>query len=88
MLTRIDLRGKSTDELAVSAFETPDLEESRRTVREIIKDVRSRGDAALRELAKKFDGAEIDAIAVPPAAISAAANSAPAKVADSLKDRR
>ena len=85
MLTRIDLRGKSIDELAASAFETPDLEESRRTVREIIKDVRNRGDAALRELAKKFDGAEIDAIAVPPAAISAAANSAPAKVADSLK---
>ena len=85
MLTRIDLRGKSIDEPAVSAFETPALEESRQTVREIISDVRSRGDAALRELAKKFDGAEIDAIAVPPAAISAAANSAPAKVADSLK---
>ena len=85
MLTRIDLRGESIDELAASAFETPDLEESRRTVREIIKDVRNRGDAALRELAKKFDGTEIDAIAVPPATISAAANSVPAKVADSLK---
>ena len=85
MLTRIDLRGQSIDELAASAFETPDLEESRRTVREIINDVRNRGDAALRELAKKFDGAEIDAIAVPPAAISAAANSVPAELADSLK---
>ena len=85
MLTRIDLRGQSIDELAVSAFETPDMEESRRTVREIINDVRNRGDAALRELAKKFDGAEIDAIAVPPAAISAAANSVPAELADSLK---
>ena len=85
MLTRIDLRGKSIDELAASAFETPALEESRRTVREIISDVRSRGDAALRELAKKFDGTEIDAIAVPPSAISAAANSVPAKLADSLK---
>ena len=54
-------------------------------MREIISDVRSRGDAALRDLAKKFDGAEIDAIAVPPATISAAANSVPAKVAHSLK---
>ena len=85
MLTRIDLRGESIDELAASAFETPALEESRQTVREIIKDVRSRGDVALRELAKKFDGTEIDAIAVPPSAISAAANSVPAKLADSLK---
>ena len=84
MLTRIDLRGESIDDLAVSAFETLDLEESRRTVREIIGDVRNRGDVALRELAKKFDGAEIDAIAVPPSAISAAANSVPAKVANSL----
>ena len=85
MLTRIDLRGESINELAASAFETPALEEYRRTVREIISDVRSRGDTALRELAKKFDGTKIDAIAVPPSAISAAANSVPAKVADSLK---
>ena len=85
MLTRIDLRGESIDRLAVSAFETPDLEKSRRTVREIISDVRNRGDAALRELAKRFDGAEIDAIAVPPSTISTAANSAPAKLVDSLK---
>ena len=85
MLTRIDLRDESVDKLAVSAFETPALEESRQTVREIISDVRSRGDAALRELAKKFDGAEIDNITVPPATISAAANSVPGKVADVLK---
>ena len=39
----------------------------------------------MRELAKKFDGTEIDAIAVPQSAISAAANSVPAKLADSLK---
>lgn len=85
MLARIDLRGENIDELAVSAFETPALDDSRRTVREIISDVRSRGDAALRELAEQFDGVEIDDIAVPPAAISAAADSVPDRVSDALR---
>ena len=85
MLARIDLRGGNLDELAVSTFGTPALEESRRTVREIINDVRSRGDAALRELAERFDGAEIDDIAVPPSAISAAADSVPDRVSDALR---
>lgn len=85
MLTRIDLRYENIDEFAVSTIETPALDGSRQTVREIISDVRNRGDAALRELAEKFDGAEIDTVAVPPAAISAAANSVPTKVTDALR---
>lgn len=85
MLTRIDLRGEKIDEFAISTFETPSLEDSRQTVREIIRDVRSRGDAALRELAKRFDGAEIGDIVVPSAAISAAADSVPTQVTDALK---
>lgn len=85
MLARIDLRGGNIDKLAVSTFGTPALEESRRTVREIINDVRSRGDAALRELAEQFDGAEIEDIAVPPAAISAAADSVPDRVSNALR---
>ena len=83
MLTHIDLRGGKVADLAISTFETPALEDSRQSVREIIHDVRSRGDAALRELAKKFDGAEIDGIAVPPAAI--AANSVPKRLTDALR---
>ena len=35
-------------------------------VREIIENVRQNGDAALREYARKFDGAELDALAVTP----------------------
>lgn len=85
MLTRIDLRGENIDRLAVTTFETPALEESRRTVREIINDVRNRGDAALRELAERFDNAQIDDIAVPPAAISAAADCVPDRVADAMR---
>ena len=83
MLTHIDLRGGKVADLAISTFETPALEDSRQSVREIIHDVRSRGDAALRELAEKFDGAEIDGIAVPPAAI--AANSVPKRLTDALR---
>ena len=34
-------------------------------VREIVADVRRRGDAALRELTKRFDGIEVDVLRVP-----------------------
>jgi len=41
-------------------------------VRAILDDVRARGDAALREYTRRFDGAEIGDIRVPPARIAAA----------------
>ena len=41
-------------------------------VRGIIAEVRSDGDAALRRMARDFDGAELDELAVPPAACEAA----------------
>ncbi|MGH7465808.1 MAG: histidinol dehydrogenase, partial [Longimicrobiales bacterium] len=58
--TRLFDRGRAAD---------PTVE---RTVRDIIEDVRVRGDAALRELALRFDGAELDALEVPPAACARA----------------
>lgn len=86
MLTRIDLRGGKVAELETSPFEESEFEAARQSVREIIADVRSRGDKALLEMAKRFDGASIRDIAVPPAIISAAADSIPASVADALKE--
>jgi histidinol dehydrogenase len=50
---RIFDRGRSTD---------PEVE---RTVRAVLVDVRERGDAALREMALRFDGARLDSLEVP-----------------------
>src|SRR5207302_3711365 len=68
VLSRLDLRGVADlrgrlprpsvggDEAAVV-----------RAVRDILADVRDRGDAAVRELTERFDGIVVDEIAVPPA---------------------
>ena len=68
MITRLDVRGVADlaavlprpavggDEQAVVA-----------SVREILAAVRERGDDAIRELTARFDGVEIDDLAVPPA---------------------
>ena len=42
------------------------------TVAEIIRRVREKGDAALREYSARFDGVELDALEVSPAEIEAA----------------
>jgi histidinol dehydrogenase len=64
VLTRLDLRGSD----AVPAeLARPSGEEDGpvAAVREIIADVRGRGDTALRELTARFDGCEIDELRVP-----------------------
>ncbi len=58
MLTRLDLRGRTGDDLA-SALARPDADGGDGpldAVREIIADVRKRGDDALRDLTARFDG--------------------------------
>jgi histidinol dehydrogenase len=67
MLTRFDLRGSITDLDAVLArSDAADVaaEQVRADVRAIVDDVRARGDAALRELTERFDGAVIDDLRV------------------------
>ena len=85
VLARIDLRGGKVAELKALPFEDADFGAARQSVREIIADVRARGDEALREMAKRFDGASIRDIAVPQAAIAAASDSIPDNVADALR---
>ncbi|MEM8902863.1 MAG: histidinol dehydrogenase [Actinomycetota bacterium] len=71
MLRRLDLRG-----LADPAADLPrpviDGNEPVVAVREIIADVRHRGDTALLELTARFDGARLDAVRVDPAEVKAA----------------
>jgi histidinol dehydrogenase len=78
MLTRIDLRGVPGDLRAELAH--PVVSEAiGPVVTEIIVAVRSRGDAALRELTARFDGCEIDELRVSPAELAVgAAEASPA----------
>ncbi len=74
MLNRLDLRDldRTTDLAAV--LPRPDIagDEPRATVREIIAEVRERGDKALRQLTARFDEVELDALEVPPGVLDAA----------------
>jgi histidinol dehydrogenase len=73
LLTRVDLRGVPADRLdqaiprpaAGSSFPSDE-------VRRIIAEVRRDGDAALRQLTRRFDGVEVDDLLVPPSALGAA----------------
>ncbi len=83
-LTPIDLRGIED----VSAhLPRPSDEDERptRAVREIIDDVRSRGDAALRELTQRFDGVTLAELRVDAATISDALASIPVDVREALE---
>ena len=54
------------------------------TVRGIIEEVRRDGDAALRRMARDFDGADLDELAVPPAACAAALAGLDGELRDAL----
>jgi histidinol dehydrogenase len=72
MLSRVDLRGFDGDLGTVLARPEVGGDEALPAVREIIADVRQRGDEALRELTKRFDGCEVDDLRVPRGDLSAA----------------
>ena len=77
MLTRLDLRGLG-DELA-AGLPRPSMGETAppAAVREILAEVRKRGDAAVREYTERFDGVSIDELRVPPADLRAALDAIP-----------
>ena len=84
MLTRLDLRGDGGPVAArlprPEAASAGPLE----AVRAIIAEVRGRGDDALRELTKRFDGVRPDSLTVEPAEIDEAVARTPAEVRDAL----
>jgi histidinol dehydrogenase len=57
-------------------------------VRAILADVRARGDAALRDLTRRFDGVEIGELRVPPAEVAAALDRIPAELRRALEAAR
>ncbi|MGH9035147.1 MAG: histidinol dehydrogenase [Acidimicrobiia bacterium] len=72
MLSRLDLRGFTGDLTSVLARPEPGGEEPLTAVREIIADVRKRGDDALRDLTARFDGVAVDELSVGKGEVSAA----------------
>ncbi|HEY3240209.1 MAG TPA: histidinol dehydrogenase [Acidimicrobiia bacterium] len=72
MLSRLDLRGFTGDLASVLARPESGGEEPLTAVREIIADVRQRGDDALRELTVRFDGVAVDELRVGRGDLSAA----------------
>lgn len=73
MLTPVDLRGVGTADLA-GRLPRPDVagEGPVAAVREILADVRARGDDALRDLTERFDGVRPEQLRVPVEEIRAA----------------
>ncbi|NUR59473.1 MAG: histidinol dehydrogenase [Catenulispora sp.] len=77
MITRIDLRGRAlddnqTDPRALVPRAELDVEAALAAVRPIVEDVQHRGEAALIELAARFDGVRQTAVRVPEAALAEA----------------
>ena len=86
MLTRIDLRGVPAGELT-GRLPRPEVggEGPVAAVREILADVRTRGDDALRDLTERFDGVRLDELRVPPVEIAAALESIDPTVRQALE---
>ncbi|MGH9190042.1 MAG: histidinol dehydrogenase [Acidimicrobiales bacterium] len=92
MLTRLDLRGAvagSTAELR-ARLPRPEVGGDAPTaaVREILAEVRKRGDAAVREYTERFDGARLDDLRVGAVEMSSALAAIPAALRSALEEAR
>lgn len=76
MLNRLDLRGRSLDEVACH-LPRPQIagDDPVGVVRDILARVRAEGDAVLFELTARFDGVDLSELRVPVAALDAAVTS-------------
>lgn len=85
MLRRLDLRGAGTD--LRDRLPRPHQGEDGplATVQEILADVRTRGDEAVRDLTERFDGVRPDALRVPAADITAARDSLDGDLLDAIE---
>jgi histidinol dehydrogenase len=72
VLQRLDLRGAGLDLRDRLPRPAAQVEPPIDEVRALLADVRERGDAALRELTERFDGAVVDDLRVPDAELGAA----------------
>ena len=75
MLNRLDLRGAGNDLRGKLPRPAQATEGPVAAVKEILADVRARGDDAVRDFTERFDGVRTGALRVPPADIAAALES-------------
>jgi histidinol dehydrogenase len=87
MLSRLDLRGAADPTAGLPRPETAG-DAPIAAVQEIIASVRAGGDAALRELTARFDGADVDELRVPPTDLLAAVDSIPPLLREALESAR
>jgi histidinol dehydrogenase len=89
---RIDLRGRDAAGLTRAALDgvlpraALDVEAAVERIRPICDDVRRRGDAAVREYTRRFDGVDLPATRVPADALDAALAALDPAVADALEE--
>src|SRR4051812_35883300 len=88
MLARLDLRGSGTD--VADRLPRPDLGGAApiEAVREILAEVKKRGDAALREYTQRFDGVRVDQLSIGPAALDEALAATPPDLRAALEEAR
>jgi len=84
MLTRLDLRGVTGDIRSRLPRPAPRGGDPVGVVREILAEVRKRGDAAVRELTERFDGAVVEDLRVADAALAEALRTIPAPLREAL----
>jgi len=72
VLQRLDLRGVRRELRGLLPRPSAQVEPPIDEVRAILADVRTRGDVALREMTKRFDGADVEALRVAPEEVLAA----------------
>ena len=85
MLTRLDLRGVTGDLRSILPRPALPGGDPVGVVREILAEVRKRGDAAVRELTERFDGASVDELRVPDSDIAEAVRTIPAGLRSALE---
>jgi len=89
VINRLDLRGRSLSARELAAtLPRPEVgvEDATKLVAPIVDDVRSRGAAALRDYAEKFDGVRPEHVRVPAEAITAALEGLDATLRASLEE--
>lgn len=72
VLTLVDLRGYTGDPAGRLPRGAADLDAARDAVRAVVRDVRARGDEAVRDAEERFGGSRPGALRVPPEEIAAA----------------